>query len=109
MPRLIKPRAVAPGATLGLAAPGGPVDPEKFAAGEALLREAGFRTVRRDDLFDRRHYLAGDDRRRVEEFMQFVDDDSIDAIICARGGYGCDRIIASLDAKRVRSARKHRT
>ena len=40
MPRLIKPRAIAPGATLGIAAPGGPVDPEKLAAGEALLRDA---------------------------------------------------------------------
>ena len=106
MHRLIKPRAVAPGSTIGLAAPGGPVDPEKFAAGEALLRDAGFRTVHRDDLFDRRHYLAGDDRRRVDEFMQFVDDDRIDAIVCARGGYGSERIIESLDSRRVRAARK---
>jgi muramoyltetrapeptide carboxypeptidase len=106
VPRLIKPRAIAPGATLGIAAPGGPVDPEKLAAGEALLRDAGFRTVRRDDLLDRRCYLAGDDRRRVDEFMQFVEDDRVDAIICARGGYGCDRIVPLLDADRVREARK---
>jgi muramoyltetrapeptide carboxypeptidase len=106
VPRLIKPRAVAPGATVGLAAPGGPVDPEKFAAGEALLKDAGFRTVRRDDLFDRRCYLAGDDSRRVAEFMELVDDDRVDAILCARGGYGCDRIVERLDARRVRAARK---
>lgn len=91
---------------MGIAAPGGPVDAERVAAGEAMLRSAGFETLRRDDLFERRAYLAGDDARRVDEFMGWVDDDRVDGIICARGGYGCDRILASLDAERVRAARK---
>jgi muramoyltetrapeptide carboxypeptidase len=106
VPRLIKPRALAPGATLAIAAPGGPVDPTKLAAGEALLRQAGFETLRRDDLLDRRSYLAGDDARRIDEFMQWVEDDRVGGIVCARGGYGCDRIIASLDPQRVRAAAK---
>jgi len=106
VPRLIKPRALAAGATLGIAAPGGPVDPEKLEAGEALLRRAGFETVRRDDLLDRRAYLAGDDARRVNEFMSLIGDARVDGIVCARGGYGCDRIIADLDAARVRAAAK---
>jgi len=106
VPRLIKPRALAAGATLGVVAPGGPVDPAKLVAGEAMLRRAGFEIVRRDDLLDRHCYLAGEDARRVSEFMAFVADDEIDGIICARGGYGCDRIIAALDPDRVRSAAK---
>jgi muramoyltetrapeptide carboxypeptidase len=106
VPRLIKPRALAPGATLAIAAPGGPVDPAKLAAGEALLRQVGFETLRRDDLLDRCCYLAGDDARRIDEFMQWVDDDRVDGIVCARGGYGCDRIIAHLDPERVRAAAK---
>ena len=106
MPRLIKPRALAPGAVLGIAAPGGPVDPQKLAAGETLLRNAGFETLRRDDLLDRRGYLAGDDARRIDEFMGWIDDDRVDGIVCARGGYGCDRILTALDAQRVRAAAK---
>jgi muramoyltetrapeptide carboxypeptidase len=106
VPRLIKPRALAAGATLGIAAPGGPVDAGKLAAGEALLRQAGFQTLRRDDLLDRHSYLAGDDARRVDEFMQWIEDDRVDGIVCARGGYGCDRILAALDAGRVRAAAK---
>jgi len=106
VPRLIKPRALAPGATLGIAAPGGPVDPEKLAAGEALLQQAGFETLRREDLLDRHSYLAGDDARRVDEFMKWIGDDRVDGIVCARGGYGCDRIIASLDPGLVRAAAK---
>ena len=38
--------------------------------------------------------------------MEFVADDRVDAILCARGGVGCDRIIPLLDAAAVRAAAK---
>ncbi len=106
MPRLVWPRALRPGGTIGIAAPAGAVDPERLAAGEARLRAAGFRTVRRDDVLERCGYLAGDDPRRAREFMHLVGDEKVDAILCARGGYGCDRILPLLDPARVRAARK---
>jgi muramoyltetrapeptide carboxypeptidase len=106
VPRLAKPRAVAPGATLGIAAPGGPVDPDRLAEGEARLVAAGYRTLRRDDVVARRGYLAGDDARRAKEMMELVQDPRVDAIVCARGGYGCDRILHLLDAAAVREAAK---
>ena len=106
MPRLAKPRAIAAGATLGIAAPGGPVDPDRLAEGEARLVAAGYRTLRRDDVVARRGYLAGDDARRAKELMELVQDPRVDAIVCARGGYGCDRILHLLDAHAVRSAAK---
>jgi muramoyltetrapeptide carboxypeptidase len=106
VPRLTKPRAVAPGATLGIAAPGGPVDPDRLAEGEARLAAAGYRTLRRDDVVARRGYLAGDDARRAKEMMELVQDPRVDAIVCARGGYGCDRILHLLDAAALRNAAK---
>ncbi len=106
MPRLTKPRALEPGATLGIAAPGGPVDPERLEEGEAVLRERGFEVVYRDDVTARRGYLAGDDKRRAKELMQLVSDPRVDAIVCARGGYGCDRILDALDAELFRDAAK---
>ncbi|MDH3211396.1 MAG: LD-carboxypeptidase [Myxococcales bacterium] len=106
MPRLRRPRALRRGATVGIAAPGGVVDPERLEAGEALLRDAGFHTVRRDDLLARRAYLAGDDGRRAAEFMGLVADPRVDGIVCARGGYGCDRILPRLDPEAVRAAAK---
>jgi len=106
VPRLRKPRALRPGAVFGIAAPGGPVEPERVLAGEACLRAAGYRTRRRDDLFARRGYLAGDDERRAGELMELVLDPQVDAILCARGGYGCDRILPRLDAAAVRRAAK---
>ena len=103
---LRKPRALRAGATVGIAAPGGPVSAESLEAGEALLRAAGFQVARRDDLLSRTGYLAGDDARRAGELMELVTDARVDAIVCARGGYGCDRVIPLLDAEKVRAAAK---
>lgn len=91
---------------MGLAAPAGPVDPERLAAGCAWLEAAGFTVVRRDDLLARRGYLAGDDERRAKELMELVRDDRVDAILCARGGYGCHRVVPHLDPDAFRAARK---
>ena len=77
-----------------------------MAAGAALWEAAGYRVFRREDLTARRGYLAGDDERRAEELMQLVRDPEIEAIVCARGGYGCDRIIPRLDADAFRAAAK---
>jgi muramoyltetrapeptide carboxypeptidase len=106
VPRLRKPRALRPGAVIGIAAPGGPVDPERVLAGEACLRAAGYEPRRRADLLARCGYLAGDDARRAAELMELVRDPEVAAIVCARGGYGCDRILPRLDAAAVRRAAK---
>ena len=71
-----------------------------------MLGKLGFEVVQADDLTRSAGYLAGSDERRAAEFMQLVADPDIDAIYCARGGYGCHRIISRLDPKAVRSAAK---
>lgn len=101
-----KPRALRRGAVLGIAAPGGPVNCEQLEAGESLLRAAGFDVYRRDDLLARDGYTAGDDARRAAELMELVSDSDVAGIICARGGYGCDRILPMLDARAFREAAK---
>jgi muramoyltetrapeptide carboxypeptidase len=106
MPSLKKARAIRPGAKVGIAAPAGAVDPQKLETGEELLRTLGFEPVRRDDLTARRAYLAGDDERRAEELMALVLDPEVEAIVCARGGYGSGRILGRLDAAAFRKARK---
>jgi muramoyltetrapeptide carboxypeptidase len=106
VPALRKPRALPPGGTIGIAAPASAVDAERVAAGEARWRKAGFQTVRRDDLLARHRYLAGDDARRASELAELWADPRVDAIVCARGGYGCHRIMDRLDPRAARAARK---
>jgi muramoyltetrapeptide carboxypeptidase len=105
-PRLLKPRAIAPGATIGLAAPGGPVHPVLLEGGRAVWEAAGFRVKHRADIVARSNFLAGDDDRRVAELSELIADPEVDAIQCARGGYGVTRILDRLDAAAFRAARK---
>ena len=41
--------------------------------------------------------FAGTDEERIKDFQAMLDDDSVKAIWCARGGYGTVRIIDALD------------
>lgn len=106
MPSLRRPRAIRPGGRIALVAPAGPLDPERFASNRLALERLGFETVARDDILDRDGYLAGSDDRRARELMEFVRDPDVDAIVCARGGYGCHRIVDRLDEKAFRAAAK---
>jgi len=113
MPSLKKARAIRPGATIGIAAPAGWIDPERLECGEQLIRRLGFEPFHRSDLTARCGYLAGndarraeDDARRAEELLELVRDPKVEAIVCARGGYGSQRLIGSLDAQLFRKARK---
>lgn len=106
MPSLRRPRAIRPGARIALAAPAGPVDPEAIDSGRRALERLGFEVVAADDLLERDGYLAGSDARRARELMDHVRSPDVDAILCARGGYGCHRIVDALDAKAIREAAK---
>ena len=52
---------------------------------------------------ERTGYLAGDDGRRAQAFNRALADPDVRAIFVARGGYGCMRILADLDATRLQA------
>ncbi len=106
MPSLRRPRAIRPGSRIALAAPAGPVDPEALESGRVALTRLGFEVVVGDGILARDGYLAGSDERRAAELMGFIRDPEVAAIVCARGGYGCQRIVAALDAQAFRDAAK---
>jgi muramoyltetrapeptide carboxypeptidase len=47
-------------------------------------------------IFERRGYLAGEDERRKRELAAALADEEVRAIVCARGGYGVQRIVSEL-------------
>ncbi len=101
-----KPYALSGDATVAVVAPAFAVEPGRLERGESQLAACGVRVVRREDLFDRCDYFAGDDARRRHELMDSISDPAVDGILCARGGYGCSRILPDLDAAEVRAAAK---
>lgn len=103
---LRKARALRPGDTIGIAAPASPIEEDVLEAGEQLIRALGFEPARGEGVTARYGYLAGDDARRAAELMALATDPDIHGILCARGGYGCHRMVSKLDDRVIRKAAK---
>lgn len=101
-----RPRPLRRGDTIAVIAPSSGFDRALLQDGIATLRAAGFTIVHRDDLFDQQGYLAGSDGRRASELLQYLQDPTAAAILCARGGYGAQRIIPHLNLKKIKTAPK---
>ena len=100
-------RALRPGACIALVAPASPPQPENIDSAAGLLRSWGFHPIEMPHLHDVNAtlpYLAGTDEDRAEDIMSAFTDAHIDAVMCARGGYGSARILPFLDANTLRSA-----
>lgn len=63
----------------------------------ALLESWGLEVILGETVTASYHQFAGDDDLRARDMQRFLDDDSIKAIIAARGGYGTIRMIDKLD------------
>jgi len=70
---------------------------EKATAAIETFTKWGFNTVPGKTLGKQFHYFSGTDRERVNDLQQMMDDPSLKAILCARGGYGAVRIVDQLD------------
>lgn len=66
----------------------------------ALLQSWGLEVVLGETVNASYHQFAGDDDLRARDLQRFIDDDSIKAIIAARGGYGTMRMIDKVDFSR---------
>jgi muramoyltetrapeptide carboxypeptidase len=62
-----------------------------------LLTSWGLEVVLGETVNASYHQFAGDDKLRAKDLQRFIEDDSIKAIIAARGGYGTIRIIDQVD------------
>ena len=97
-----KPRALRRGDRIAVVAPASPFAREEFDAGVDELKRIGFEPVYDESVFARRSYLAGDASLRAEALRRAWVDDSIRAVIAARGGYGSVQLLPLLDAAEIR-------
>lgn len=86
-----------PADTLGVCAPSARFDIGKLNQGICVLKEMGFKVKVPDEIFEKKRYLAGDDILRANVINQLFSDPGIDAIICARGGFGAMRVLEHLN------------
>ena len=85
------------GSKVAIVAPARCVTPDEMEYAIQWLKEQGFVPVYDDRLFAVHHIFAGDDDFRAAVFQEYIDNEEIEAIWLARGGYGSIRIIDKLD------------
>lgn len=96
---LIQPPYLKQGDTVAIVAPSGILKNKEhdIDLAERLLRSWGLHPVLGEHLFSKDHHFAGTDTERTEDFQKALDDPSVRAIWCARGGYGSVRILDKID------------
>nr|WSY50376.1 LD-carboxypeptidase [Streptomyces sp. NBC_00886] len=107
MTALVRPYRLAAGARVAVVAPSGPVSEERLEAGLDILRGWDLDPVVAPHVLDRHgelRYLAGKDADRAADLQRAWCDPSVDAVFCARGGYGAQRMVDLIDWAAMRDA-----
>lgn len=93
----LRPAALRPGDTVGIIAPASGFRHDDFEAGCAELLRLGYQPFYLPSIFDRELYFAGLAERRVRELHEMFARPEVKAVLCARGGYGCNYLLPHLD------------
>jgi muramoyltetrapeptide carboxypeptidase len=104
---LARPARLRPGARVAVVAPSGPVPADRLERGLDLLRGWDLDPVVAPHALDTHpelDHLAGTDRNRARDLQEAWCDPSVDAVLCARGGYGAHRMVDLLDWPALRAA-----
>jgi muramoyltetrapeptide carboxypeptidase len=102
----IRPPRLQPGARIGVVSPSYWIEPERLHRAAGVFRQAGYELVFGNSVAARQNKFAGPPEERAEDIMTMFADDSIDAIVCARGGYGGNRVLPLLDYDLIRDKPK---
>lgn len=81
------------GDTIGIVCPAGYMPYAKAQTCINTLRQWGFRVKVGKTLGNQHNYFSGTDDERLADLQLMLDDVSVKAILCGRGGYGLSRII----------------
>jgi len=96
-----KPQRLRPGSRIGVIAPAGSVDRALVQAGLDAIRAAGFEAECSPNLFAVDGYLAGKAEARAKDLRDFFIRSDIEAIFCARGGFGSVQLLPFLDSNLI--------
>lgn len=102
---IIKPEKLKKGDTIGILAVSGRIKEfNRIEKAKNFFEQEGYNVVISDTCNCSHRYMAGNnDDDCISAFHNFFQDDDIDAIVCARGGYGTLRLINKIDWNIVKS------
>lgn len=101
-----KPAVIPPylkkGDIVGICCPAGYITAEDIQPAVLKLNEWGFNTKIGNTIGKKNFTFGGTDEERAADIQQMIEDKTVKAILCARGGYGAVRIVDHIDFKKLK-------
>ncbi len=94
---MLTPPYLKSGSLIGIVAPAGITKFEDIERAQKRLLAEGFKVKTGDHLYKADGFFAGKDKERLSDLQTMIDNPSVKAILCARGGFGTIRIAEQLD------------
>lgn len=94
---LIKPERLRTGDKIGLITPGSFIPDRTLEKAIANIRALGFEVVLGRNIRAKNGYIAGTDAQRLDDLHAMFSNPDIRGVWCARGGYGCTRLLPNID------------
>jgi len=88
------------GNKIGIIATARKITKEELQPAVDVLTSWGLEVIFGKNLFQAQHQFSGSDEQRAADLQTMLDDETIAAVIVARGGYGSVRIIDKIDFNR---------
>ena len=98
----VKPKRLGSGARIGIVNPAYWLEPERRERAVEVFERQGYELVLGKSTELVQDKYAGSAEDRAADIMAMFTDPTIDAIICARGGYGGNRVLPLLDYDVIR-------
>lgn len=90
------------GATIGITSPASFITLKEIQPAVHLMQSWGYHVKIGNTIGKKDFTLGGSDKERLSDLQEMMDDPKVDAIMCARGGYGLVRIIDRLNFKKFK-------
>ncbi len=94
---MITPPYLTSGDKIAIVATARKVSPSEMDVAINTFRSWGLQVITGPHLFGVNNQYSGTDEERASDLQMMLDDSSIKAIVCARGGYGTARIIDNIN------------
>ncbi|NVO08415.1 MAG: LD-carboxypeptidase [Bacteroidales bacterium] len=97
----ITPPFIKPGDCIGIIAPARRVLVQEINPAIRFLTGKGFIVKTAPHLFAGFHQFAGTEEQRASDFIGMIEDPTVKAILCARGGYGSVRLLEHMNFRKL--------
>ena len=99
---MIKPKRLKSQSTIGIISPSYWIDENILKQTSKIFTTRNYKLVYGKSIYTKDGPFAGSPELRADDIHEMFLDPSIDAILCARGGYGANKVIPLLDYELIK-------